>query len=320
MRTFSRHTFFHTDEKGSDRRWLAATLVAVVFTGAIGWDMVKTEPVIVRALTRVAALPPDNKLFDETVARVVPEQGFQSKIALRDSVVKLVELGVIDRAKFEALYQERGGLPQELKAVLDQPSEQPIRLTRDNAAHYVNLLWPLGIANAMSANTSGPISGPSLFNLASTGGWTLGKEKSGGAYFNTFKIVELTPEQEALVVRIAENTYRPCCNNSTFYQDCNHGSALLGLLQLGASQGLSEEDLYREALAFNSFWFPEEYVRNALYLKVVKNVEWDKVDPKVVMGKEFSSASGNNNVQYQIAGIPNLLPAGEQQDGANCGS
>ncbi len=40
----------------------------------------------------------------------------------------------------------------------------------------------------------------------------------------------------------------------------NHGSALRGLLQLGASQGLSEEELYREALAFNSFWFPQNSV------------------------------------------------------------
>jgi hypothetical protein len=99
----------------------------------------------------------------------------------------------------------------------------------------------------MSTNKTSPVNGVSLFNLPSTGGWTLGKEENGGAYFNEFRIVELTPEQEALVTRIAKNTYRPCCNNSTFFQDCNHGSALLGLLELGASQGLTADELYQEA-------------------------------------------------------------------------
>jgi hypothetical protein len=55
---------------------------------------------------------------------------------------------------------------------------------------------------------------------------------------------------------------------------------------------LSEEELYREALAFNSFWFPNDYLQIALYFKAVKNIDWDKVDPKVVLGKEYSSISG----------------------------
>src|SRR3546814_2132150 len=76
----------------------------------------------------------------------------------------------------------------------------------------------------MSANESSPMNGDSLYNFASTGGWTLGKEQNGGAYFNKFRIVELTPEQVALVTQVAKSTYRPCCNNSTFFQDCNHGS------------------------------------------------------------------------------------------------
>src|SRR3546814_19376416 len=91
------------------------------------------------------------------------------------------------------------------------------------------------------------MNGDSLYNFASTGGWTLGKEQNGGAYFNKFRIVELTPEQVALVTQVAKSTYRPCCNNSTFFQDCNHGSALLGLLHLGASQGLTENELYQAA-------------------------------------------------------------------------
>ncbi|MGH8725627.1 MAG: hypothetical protein ACREU1_12280 [Burkholderiales bacterium] len=261
--------------------------------------------------------------YDEAVAKVIPEKGFQSRIRLRDSVVRLVRLGVIDKSKFEKLYADRGGLPRELRNALSAPSEQPIHLTRQNADYYVNLLWPLGLANYMSSNMQSPINklspvnGQSLFDFASTGGWNLGKEVNGGAYFNKFKIVELTPEREALVTKAAKNTYRPCCDNSTFFQDCNHGSALLGLLQLGASQGLAEDELYREALAFNSFWFPPNYIYSALYFRAVKGEDWGKVDPKAVLGKDFSSASGSGRIQREVAKIPNLVPK-QRGEGEGC--
>ncbi|MDP3794862.1 MAG: hypothetical protein Q8R13_02965 [bacterium] len=316
--------------KESDRPWLLGLVAAVIALALVSWNMLKTEPVIAKALSQSGIVNPNNntlnnanvsetgnKLIDEVTAQVLPEKGFQSKIALGTSVVKLTQNGVIDRDKFLAIYQDRGGLPSELKDVLDNASSKPVLLTRQNANYYVNLLWPLGLANYMSSNKESPINGKSLFNFASTGGWDLGKEENGGAYFNKFKIVELTPEQEALVTKIAQNAYRPCCNNSTFYQDCNHGSALLGLLQLGAAQGLTEDELYREALAFNSFWFPHNYVQTALYLKAVKNTDWDKVDPKTIMGKDYSSAGGwYANVDAEIKKL-GLVP--QNRSGSNCG-
>ncbi|MBI2086906.1 MAG: hypothetical protein HYT69_01925 [Candidatus Zambryskibacteria bacterium] len=315
--------------KEADRLWLLGLVAAVIALTLVSWNMLKTEPVIAKVLSQNGIVNPNdntlnnanvsqtgNTLIDEVTARVLPEQGFQSKIVLGSSVVKLVRNGVIERNKLLAIYQDRGGFPTELKDVLDEPSPRPILLTRENANYYVNLLWPLGLANYMSSNKQSPILGKSLFNFASTGGWNLGKEENGGAYFNKFKIVELTPEQEALVTKIAQNAYRPCCNNSTFYQDCNHGSALLGLLQLGAAQGLTEDDLYREAVVFNSFWFPHNYIQTALYFKAAKNTDWDKVDPKLVMGKDYSSAGGwYANIDAEIKKL-GLTP--QQKDGAGC--
>ena len=199
------------------------------------------------------------------------------------------------------------------------PSHLPIRLTRENAALYVNILWPLGLANHMNANARSPLNGPSLATFASTGGWNLGKAANGGEYFNPLPIVELTPEQEALVTKVARNTYRPCCDNSTFFQDCNHGSALLGLLELGAAQGLSEDELFREAVAFNSFWFPDTYVRTALYFKAVEGKDWVDVAPRIVMSTSYSALRPwQTNVQTALARIPNLIP--EEQGGAGCGT
>lgn len=239
-----------------------------------------------------APVPEHAQRFEQAMATAVPSAGHHSKIALADSVVRLVQEGVIDPQKMEALYAQRGGIPAELQEAMAGPSQRPIVLTRENAGVYVNLLWPLGLANRLTANSESPLRGRMLYSYASTGGWNLGKEANGGAYFNRFPIVELSAAQERLVLKVARQSFRPCCDNSTFFQDCNHGSALLGLLALGASQGLSEDQLFREALAFNAFWFPHNYAHTALYFKAVWNTEWRDVDPRQVMGQSLSSGSG----------------------------
>lgn len=258
-------------------------------------------------------------LYAEAVASVLPEAGYTSRIALRDAVLKLVEHGVVDVQKFASIYDGRGGLPAELRYALRWPAHLPIHLTAENAGYYVNLLWPIGLANHMATNSDSSLNGPSLLTFASTAGWNLGEAANGGEYFNKLPIVELTPEQEALATRVAKSTYRPCCGNSTFFQDCNHGSALLGVLELGAAQGLTEDELYREALAFNSFWFQDTYIRTALYFDAVEGLDWAEVDPRITMGERYSSLhSWQANVQAPLAAIPNLIPA--QQGGAQCGA
>jgi len=138
-------------------------------------------------------------------------------------------------------------------------------------------------------------------------------------YFDKFPIVQLTLAQERRVVRIAKATYRPCCDNSTFFQDCNHGSALLGLLQLGASQGLSERELYREALAFNAFWFPDNYVQTALFFQLIRKTRWPNVDPKLVLSYDYSALGPwQRNVADRVAKIRGLIPPAPN-GGAGCG-
>ena len=267
-------------------------------------------------LATAAPDPARERMLEATAANVLPADGYQSRVVLGDSIIKLVREGVIEPEKLEAIYAQRGGIPGEMKDVLTKPSYRPILLTRINAGVYVNLLWPLGLANRMAANKVSPLNGPSRLNFASTGGWNLGRETNGGVYFNRFPIVRLTAQQEALVANVARHTYRPCCDNSTFFQDCNHGSALLGLLLLGAAQGLTENELYREALAFNAFWFPNNYVHTALYFKAVRNIQWQDVDAREVMGADFSSAGGwQTNVARELA-RRGLLP---EQGGADCG-
>jgi hypothetical protein len=284
---------------------------------------------------KVIEFSPEDKrlLYDEIASKVVPRTGYQSRIALRDSVVRLVRHGVIDLGKSFALQRSGQRMPDELSHVLDAPSDRPIRLTRENAGVYVSLLWAVGLANRMVGNFSSPLMGDSLPTFASTAGWTLGDRDAGADYFNKFPILDLAGTQESLAIRVAKATFRPCCDNSTFFQDCNHGSALYGLLQLGASQGLRETDLYREALAFNSIWFEYHYVRTALYFAVARGAVWRDVDAKEVMGRKYSSLSQwEGTVQAWVDRNPDLIPQSQgaaepkldltprSEEGAKCGT
>ncbi|MEO5326460.1 hypothetical protein PV773_24405 [Mesorhizobium sp. CC13] len=282
-----------------------------------------TNRVAAGSLTDQAEVPgspatSEYPLFEEASAKVLPPNGYLSSIALKDSIVRLVRQGVLDQGKFLGLRQRAGKGPDKLADALSEPLNEPIHLTGENANDYVNLLWPIGLANHMEGNVTSPLFTVRLPSFSSTAGWTLGDHNEGSVYFNKFSIVEMTQAEEALAIRLAKSTFRPCCNNSTFFQDCNHGSALLGVLQLGASQGLSEADLYREALAFNSFWFPDYYVRTALYVKIVRRQEWEEVDPKEIMSEKFSAQGPwQQNVQTALETMPDLIP--KPRKGANCG-
>lgn len=297
------------------RRAVAGGLAAVAAGILFGPRLLRAET---PAAAEVPELPPDYREFRETLAEVLPESGFRSRITFGDSLTRLIEARVIDRDKFTRLYQQRGGVPEEVAALLAGPTDQTLHLTRRSAGYYVNLLWPLGLANHMDANAWSPVNGENLFTYASTGGWGLGEAANGGAYFNDYPVVPLTAEQEGQVVGVAKSIFRPCCGNSTFFQDCNHGSAMLGLMQLGTAQGLTPAELYREALAFNTHWFPDVYVRTALYFKMVEETPWAEVDPATVVSAEYSSGRNwRTRVLEPLSAIPGLLP--DPDSGANCG-
>ena len=86
---------------------------------------------------------------------------------------------------------------------------------------------------------------------------------------------------------------------------------------LAERQGLSKEELYREALAFNSFWFPSQYIEAAVYFKAVRGIDWKNMDAKIVMSKEFSSASGRYKNVHQEVAKRGLIP--KQGQGSGCG-
>ncbi len=304
---------------------LIVLLILIVFVGGIAIGnriLPPPQNVIEREQERLAEK--QQKVITDIAASVLPAKGFKTKIVLGDSIVKLVEAGAIDVVKFETLYSERGGFTPEQRKFLTEPSNEPLTINADNSQFLLNLLWPLGIANKNSALTElqqTELENPQdLFGLAATGGWTLGKAENGGEYYNKSEIVKLTPEQDQLVKLVASNIYRPCCGNSTAFPDCNHGAAMLGLIQLGAAQGLTEQELYKEAVKFNAFWFPEQYTKMALAFKTFENKDWDSLDPKTLLSNDYSSNKGfYTNISQPLSKLPAFAPKKQQGGGGGGG-
>lgn len=232
---------------------------------------------------------------------VTSEEGVVLPVTWDDLGKRLVESGVIDKNKIESLYAERGGLSAEDKKILYGISNGKLIMNRDNAGFILNLLWGLGLGNKNEILEKGPMSDPSYGGagrFASTGGWILASDNAMNHY-SKHRFIALTDTQQEMAVRVAKNIYRPCCGNSTYFPDCNHGMAMLGLLELMASQGISETDMYKAALAVNSYWFPDTYVTIARYFNV-KKISWNAVDPKEVLGNSFSSASGFQRIAAEV--------------------
>ena len=133
------------------------------------------------------------------------------------------------------------------------------------------------------------------------------------SHYSKHAFVTLTAEQQQLVERVSQGIYRPCCGNSVYFPDCNHGMAMLGFLEIMASQGVSEADMYRSALAVNAYWFPDTYLTIAKFLET-NGRTWEQTDPREILGVNLSSASGYRQVLNQVT-----PPERKSGGGGGCG-
>jgi len=240
-------------------------------------------------------------LLSNLEEEVLPSQGVILPVVWGDLGIQLVNNGTIDAEKFKAIYESKGQFSDEYKKLLLDQSNSKIKITKDNASYILNLFWALGLANKNSILEEGEMMNPiygGAENFASTGGWTLAKGNSMDHY-SRHSLIKLTSEQQALVDKVSRGIYRPCCGNSTHFPDCNHGMAMLGLLELMASQGINEQDMWKTALIVNSFWFPDTYLTIATYMKD-KGVNWQDVNPQEILGINYSSAQGYKNISSQV--------------------
>ena len=246
--------------------------------------------------------------------KVIPSKGVTLNVKWGDLGVKLVESGTIDKDKFKAIYEQRGQLTSEELKLLEGIGNGNIKITNENSGYLLNLFWALGLANKNEILEKGEMMDSKYGgagNFASTGGWTIAK---GGAmdHYSKHIFFNLTPEQQALVDKVSRGVYRPCCGNSVHFPDCNHGMAMLGLLELMASQGATEQEMWNTALTVNSYWFPDTYITIAKYMKN-KGIDWKDVNPQEILSATYSSSQGYANISAQVT-----KPEQSQQQGGGC--
>jgi hypothetical protein len=246
---------------------------------------------------------------------VIPSEGVVLPVTWGDLGIQLTKNGTIDSQKFQSMYESRGQFTEEEKRLLLASDNGKLKITKENAGYILNLLWALGLANNNPILDSGEMVDPrygGAGNFASTGGWTIAVG-SAMNHYSKHSMIPLTAEQQALVDRVSRNIYRPCCGNSTHFPDCNHGMAMLGLLELMASQGVSEQDMYKAALSVNSYWFPDTYMTILQYMKE-KGIAWTDASPKEILGATYSSGQGFARIAAQVT-----QPTQSSQSGGGCG-
>jgi hypothetical protein len=233
----------------------------------------------------------------------------------------MVAMGVIDADKFAATYEKSNQpLSSEQKQILLKGSDKKITINRENSYFLLNFFWAVGLANKSTILDEGDMvkygGKQGAGNFASTGGWSLSKSDAMN-YYSKSALIPLTKAQEDLVNQVASNIFRPCCNNSTAFPDCNHGMALLGVLQLMASNGATEKEMYEAGKYFNAFWFPGNYYDLALYFKNKEGKSFKDIDAKTLLSKEYSSATGWQSAKQWLSD-KNLIQQPPKQSGG-CG-
>jgi hypothetical protein len=192
-------------------------------------------------------------------------------------------------------------------------------ISRESSHFLLNLFWALGLANRSPLLEDGPMMSYSegdIGRFASTGGWTLGARPATELY-SSASILELTPRQHDLVERVASQVHRPCCDNHAAFPDCNHGMAMLGLLQLLAFQGASEGQMLEAAKYANSFWFPQQALEVAAFKRVTQGLAFEDLPAGDAVGSELFSATGFNALHGWLAENGVLQEAPRQ--GGSCG-
>ncbi len=257
-----------------------------------------------------------NKIdLDLLRTQVLPSEGIALPISWNDLSKRMIADGVINEEKFRKVFPK--GLSSDEELIFSGNYKQQIVMTQENSRFLLDMLWAFGLANKNDILENGEMTdekyGGDASKFAATGGWSLSSGKPMDHYSN-YEYVVLSKEQQDLVDKVSRGIYRPCCGNSTHFPDCNHGMAMLGLLELLAANGVNEEEMYQVALQVNSYWFPQTYVDLATYFKE-QGIDWQDVNAQEVLAAEYSSGKGYQQTRQSIKSLPQPV-----KGGGSCGA
>ncbi|MBI3960893.1 MAG: hypothetical protein HY328_18945 [Chloroflexi bacterium] len=266
----------------------------------------------------VSAVPTATPVTAPTPVRL--PDSYALPVVFGDIGPRLIAAGAIDLPRFLQVYQQAGQpLTSAQQASLTEGSDAQIVITQENAYFLQNFFWAVGLTNQNAVLTEGSMAGNSagrIDRFASTGGWTL-TTKPVTELYASVPLVSLTPEQQTRLEETASAVYRPCCDNPTTFPDCNHGMAMLGLLELMAAQDASADDLIEAAKFANAFWFPQQMHEVATLLRVTEGIGYADADARLIVSSNYASSSGFQSIHRWLVDSGNLGQS--DSDGNNCG-
>ncbi len=298
-----------TSELPKDRRsrkrlntlWSLITLVAFI-SGSLGGYYLGSQKHTQARLSQA-----DMAMLAQ---QINPAEGYIVPATFGEIGPKLLAAGAIRAEDFIQVYARAGQpLNENQLNILQRGSVEQVVFNQENAYFLLNFFWALGLTNDNPILTQGPMvreGRANVVNYASTGGWTLAAKAVRDLYAST-TIVELTAEQQARLEEVTQQVYRPCCDNPTHFPDCNHGMAMLGLLELMASQGATVDEMFQAAKYANAYWYPQQSLELATYFKVSQKVDFARVDARQLLSRRYSSLSGFQTV-HQWLSTHGLLP------------
>ncbi|OIO26576.1 hypothetical protein AUJ14_01510 [Candidatus Micrarchaeota archaeon CG1_02_55_22] len=310
-------SFAGTVEEYAPRAAIALALLAIVL---LLLSLVPRAPVPARSVVEVntstpvpivyvrPSVLPASDVWSELYERVAPSEGAVLPVTWGRTGPALITSGALNFVQFvDSMNRSSRPLTMEQANILLSGSGENVSITRENKLFVLEFFWALGLVNNNSILFDGPLShseSVSIDRFASTGGWRFGNQ-SVAQLVGSANILRLSSMQQALVENVSKSVYRPCCNNPTYFPDCNHGMAALGLIEFMAYQNASREQILSALLYANSYWFPDNYLDLAEYFKE-QGVSWEDVDAGLVLSAEYSSASGYRNISSQLARKPVL--------------
>ena len=297
---------------------LKALFILVVFSIGLGSGYLIGRNAA-SAVASTAASQGENKTA-AMIHQINPPDGYMIAATFGSVGPQMLAAGAIDLNQFVQVYKQAGKpLTDEQMTILTKGSSSQIVINQSNAYFLLNFFWALGLTNQNPVLTEGPMMAEGkdqVGNFASTGGWTIGTKPPTELYASSM-IMSLTDEQQARLIEVASVVYRPCCNNPTHFPDCNHGMAMLGLLELMASQNATADEMFAAAKYVNAFWYPQQMLEVATAFKATQNIDFALADARQVVSSKYSSGTGFQTVHQWLAN--NGLLEQAPNSGGSCG-
>lgn len=231
---------------------------------------------------------------------------------------KLAERKIIDIEKLKAYSVQFGQkITEDDLKIFEKDYNGNIEITPNNSILIYNVLWAIGFVNKSPIldyelekygwDTVKNLAGY-YFSFANLGnGSTL--PQSG---YNYLELISLSAEQKNAVMKIAGKSAVPSCGNALYLPDCSCSFAIGALIQLMASQGFTEKQIYQAMKDVYPYRFPGVYVRHAILFKITENKNWQDIDAEQLVSIEFSSAQGVARVSNLLANILNIAGRSER--------